>query len=116
MNVRDVLEMETYLEDPLAGVTGEEFKREGQERVENNNPRFVDLVRAKAREIVRERGVVWVDELRTWAAESGLEPKHCNAWGAVFKGEEWESCGMQKSAVPSNRARMVRVWRLKGGA
>lgn len=90
---------------------GKEARDEGIERVESNNPRFVDYMRDIAMEISIEQGQVSTDDLREHASELGIQPVHQNAWGAVFKSRGWVQVGRKASRWPSNHAREIRVWR-----
>ena len=72
---------------------------------------------AKAREIAfgiaSRRGVVTIDDVRL---EMKLPPGKTNSqnWiGSVFKTRDWEHTGqVYSSELPSNHARLIRVWRL----
>lgn len=86
----------------------------GKRIAEATNAGFVELVREVARGIAMRTGAVTVDDLRVYAAERGLEPSSPAAWGVVFIGPEWEMIGRQRSALPSNRGREVKVWRWVG--
>ena len=92
---------------------GRRLRDEGKDLVESHNGEFMETIRKVARSIARQQGRVTVDELRGWAKQNGLAPKHQNAWGAVFRGAEWEEIGEQPSSFVTNHARRVRVWRLK---
>ncbi|MDT8419371.1 MAG: hypothetical protein RQ754_02980 [Desulfuromonadales bacterium] len=93
--------------------TGEERKAEGLSVIEENHGDFLETMRTRARKIAAEKGSVTSDDLRAYAACWGIEPAHPNAWGGIFRGSEWECIGFKKSTLPSNHARLVRVWRLK---
>ena len=92
---------------------GRRLKKEGIDRVESHNERFVDLVRRRAAVIAQQHGQVTVDNLRVWAAGRGLSPHHPNAWGAVFKGSRWQRIGTCNSTWPASHARMISIWQLR---
>ena len=90
---------------------GELLKRYGLDLVEKHNPDFVDLVRGYAREHAWKYGQVTSDDCRLWANLNDIYPLHHNAWGAVFRGPEWQRVGFTQSQIPSNHARMISIWR-----
>lgn len=91
--------------------TAESLKQEGIALVALNAENFVAIMRAAARRISEESGFVSSDNLRVIADGMGLVPHHPNAWGAIFSGSHWKEIGRQKSKLPGNRAREIRVWR-----
>ena len=92
---------------------GKKAKERGLDRLEDSQGDFLTTIRAVARRIARQSGKVTSDDLRIWAREHNLAPQHQNAWGAVFRGSEWEQVGWTKSTVTSNHARSIRVWKLR---
>ena len=96
-----------------AHAEGAELMQLGLELVETNNVDFIETMRETARSIVRSAGKVTSDDLRRYAEANQLAPDHQNAWGAIFKGKEWVSCGRVRSSLPSNHARWITVWRVK---
>lgn len=88
-------------------------KQLGLDLVENNNQAFIETMRSKARMLARRDGSVTTDCLRAIARDMGIEPDHPNAWGAIFKGGEWEQIGFESSVLPSNHGRIIRRWSLR---
>jgi tRNA(Ile2) C34 agmatinyltransferase TiaS len=91
--------------------TGEELKQLGLALIEDHHADFVQTMRDIARQISQESGFVSSDNLRIVADRMGLVPATPNCWGAVFAGAKWKVVGRQKSAVPGNHGREIRVWR-----
>ena len=91
--------------------SGKELKQLGLDLVEEHNKTFVELMREHAIALSRRHGRVTSDDLRAAAARSGIEPDHKNAWGAIFRGKNWKPLGFENSKIPSNHARVIRVWR-----
>jgi hypothetical protein len=92
---------------------GEAARDEGVALVSENNPTFVEIMREAARVLARKNGSVCSDDLRAYAQMCGIEPEHQNAWGAIFRGQEWVVVGRRKSRLTSNHAREIRVWTLR---
>ena len=86
------------------------LKEDGLDNISSNNKSFLALMRAEAVRIASQRGWVTSDDLRVYASELNIEPTHCNAYGAIFKGVRWKVIGRRKSAVPSSHAREVKIW------
>lgn len=91
-------------------VAAEVLKEAGQAVVEEHSGGFVALMREKAITISDEKGFVSSDELRTAAEAMGLVPHHPNVWGALFHGTHWRIVGRQKSKLPGNHAREIKIW------
>lgn len=84
---------------------------DGIKQVADNNPRFLEVARRTARRLAARGHSVTSDMVRR---DCPLEPLHPNAWGAVFKGGEWEWTGQyRKSSLVQGHGNMQRVWRLK---
>jgi hypothetical protein len=92
---------------------GNARKRDGLNRVEQSADDWLAWVRAEAVRISVERGEVSADDLRIVTEQAGRHPHHVNAWGAVFRGDEWELVGRRTSATPTAHAREIKVWRYK---
>ncbi len=92
---------------------GESRKKEGLDRVEKNSGAWVHRMRAEASRLALgpPHRVITIDDLREHAAATKDPPHHPNAWGSVFRGPTWKWIGFQKSRIPSNHVRAVRVWR-----
>ncbi len=86
-------------------------KQLGLDLVEDHNFSFVDHMRDLAIAISNRDGQVTSDDLRRAATRLGIEPDHQNAWGAIFRGKRWKPMGYVNSTLPSNHARVIRVWR-----
>ena len=98
---------------PFAALSGEVLKQVGIKKVTANNKDWLDWIRAKAMQIALTVGAVSADDLRNVAVAHGREPAHPNAWGAVFRGSQWEIVGRKKSATPSAHSRTINIYRLK---
>ena|SRR3990167_451308 len=96
--------------DISSGVHGRDA---GIAQVISRNECFVSTMRGIARILARRRGVVNMDDLREIANEYGIVPNHQNAFGGIFRGQEWEIAGYTQSKIPSNHARRIATWRLK---
>lgn len=92
----------------LAGLTLREL---GLNAVEMHNLIWLERIRRVAKSISRDLHQVSADDLRLYAKFNDDEPKHPNAYGAVFKRKEWRLIGRKKSSTPSARAREIKVWR-----
>jgi len=97
----------------LDAAQGERLKQEGLDAVEHDGE-FLLLMRKHAIEISRSSGFVTTDNLRVIADKMGLVPRSPNSWGGIFRGPKWKIIGRQKSAVPGNHAREIKVWRYVG--
>jgi hypothetical protein len=82
--------------------------------LEVTNSEFLAVMRKQAIKIARRRKgrSLTIDDLRHFALASGVTPRSTHAWGAIFKGREWEAVNFETSRFPSNRQRAVRRWRL----
>lgn len=89
---------------------GRALKEDGIASVASNNEAFLALMRAEAMRISQSRGWVTSDDLRVYASQLDLAPTHQNAWGSIFRGPRWKVVGHQKSAVPGNHAREIKIW------
>ena len=94
---------------------GEAAKQKGLDAVEMNDAEFIQLMRALAEFRAIALGEISTDELREYAARNHIAPRSPNSWGAILRGKDWEVIGRKKSAVVSNHAREIRVYRYKGG-
>ena len=93
-----------------AGIAARE---KGKDAVTDNNKTFVSSMRNFARDHIEREGSVTTDDLRAYATKNGIAPNHPNAWGAVFRGVEFEEIGWKRSVLVSNHARKIRVWKLR---
>lgn len=86
------------------------------EQVQQNNREFIEACRNKARELCADKGFANPDDVREWADSMNIHPvTSVNAYGAIWKSPEFETCGLVKSRIPSNNGRRVFLWRLKNG-
>ena len=100
---------------------GERAKEDGISKVASNNKDFLERARVKAVEVASANrsaewplGRVTIDDLRKYFRRIGVEPKHQNAWGAVFKdGKTFTALGFESSATPSRNSGIIRIWGLK---
>ncbi len=99
-----------HIQLTLDSAEGQQLKTDGQAIVEEHNSLFVDAMRTEAKRISAERGFVSSDDLRLIAQQWGIEPKHQNAWGAIFRGKGWKIVGRRRSTVPGNHAREIKIW------
>jgi hypothetical protein len=95
-------------------VEGQRLKRKGLERVEAKNARFIEKMRAYAREWSHHFSYVTTDDLRKYSEGAGLYPTHHNAWGAIFKQKGWMVIGRQPSKLAGNHGRYINVYRWEG--
>lgn len=83
----------------------------GLDLVEANNLTWIERLRKVAQHISNVRGSVSADDLRRYAAKHNDYPAHQNAWGGVFRGNEWLAIGRKKSTTVTAHARWIMVWR-----
>lgn len=93
---------------------GQAKKREGLDRIEETASDWLCWVRKEAMKISRERGEVSADDLRRICDRENKQPHHQNAWGAVFRGTDWEMIGRKTSSTDSAHAREIKIWRFVG--
>ncbi len=88
----------------------------GIERTAAANATFLETMRSVARMIARKQGTVTADDLREWAAAHPSEvekPTSQNAWGAIFKGKEFEVVDMVMSRQVQGRGNRIFRWKLR---
>ena len=94
--------------------TCEQQKQFSLNLVETNNHTWIESMRGEGRRIARAKGRVCADDLRDYAEtllrNYGLQPKHPNAWGAIFRTDEFQMLDYCNSIHPSNHARLIRVY------
>ena len=93
-------------------LSGEQAKQIAMFSHEVTSATFLETMRSRARSICLQFGTVTADDLREYADSICMAPPHHNAWGAVFKGNEWRCTAFVKSRLPSNKGRMIRQWTL----
>ncbi len=115
---QEVLEIIEYFRQhdpasPLDLAVGLRRQSFGITLVSNNNKVFLRIMRTEAVRLARIVGYVSTDELREYARDICIKPKHENAWGAIFRaGKTWKKVGHKKSAFVTNNAREIKVWSL----
>ena len=73
-----------------------------------------DILRPVARKLARREGSVTADDVHRYLIDNEIIAPRGPFWGSLFKGKEWEFTGVRiKSAVVSNHARELKVWRLR---
>lgn len=90
--------------------------RYGIRRVEENNQLFLKTARAIAanRCRVSVTGTVTCDDVRKVCP---VDPKHHNAWGAIFRDKRFIFTGeTRKSELTQGHGNLQRVWRLQRNA
>ncbi|MDH5669815.1 MAG: hypothetical protein OEY86_17590 [Nitrospira sp.] len=95
----------------LSPQLGATLKEDGLDAIEQTDREFIERMRAVAIKISKESGWVTTDNLRVIASELGLAPRHQNTWGSIMRGARWKVIGRQRSAIPSNHSRELKVWR-----
>lgn len=93
---------------------GQQLMELGKDKVEKNNKLWVLRMRAFARELSFNNGVVTADCLRNAVGFVG-EPIHHNAWGAIFRttrhdSGKWVVVGYRKSTRKEAHARRIAEW------
>lgn len=91
------------------------LKTQGLDAAEASHGSFVQIMRTEAIRISDQRGWVTNDDLRVYADQIGMVPKHPNAWGAIWHGKGWIIVGYRRSAVPSSHARTIKIYTWRGG-
>lgn len=91
-------------------LSGEEQKQLGMDLVQEHNPDFVNIVRDYALAYAADHGTVSADELRVWARDEGIVPRHPNAWGCVFRGKSFKKVGYRPSVYPPSHGRVIAIW------
>ena len=72
---------------------------------------LLEQAREVARQVAREKGTVTCDDVRR-----EFDPPLGNAWGSLFKTDEWEFAGeWRRSEIVSNHRRAMCDWRLRKG-
>lgn len=93
---------------------GEVLRDEGVERAAMDNGEWLVWIRREAVRFCARWGQVSSSDLRKIADRHDLQPFSDNAWGAVFRGAQWEAVGWEQNSRPSAHARHVRVWKYVG--
>ena len=88
------------------------LRDQGIQQVAQNNEQFLEVARNIARSLAECRIEITADDVRK---DCPIEPLHPNAWGAVFKTNEFEWTGeYRRSALVQGHGNMQRIWRLRG--
>ena len=93
---------------------GAELKRLGLDSIEINHGDFIGTARQFATLLAQKNGRVTMDDVRDVLDKLGIEPKHANVYGAIFRGDEWQCIGWTRSKRPSNHYRAIQMWSLNG--
>ena len=92
---------------------GEILKQEGIARVCRTNQEFLEEAREVARQAIQIRGPVTMDIVRAVCEQLGIVPNHPNAWGGVFRHEDFVPTGeMHHSKQPQRHRNLLREWTL----
>ena len=82
-------------------------------RLETRNATFLLRARKYAKWHAETHGRVTADDVRAWAARRWIAPDHPNAWGAIFKGNEFVMIGTECSSTESRRGGIIRIWSVR---
>lgn len=89
-------------------------KNAGLRVVAENNAEFLEVARNIARSLCVARYEITADDVRRACP---IEPAHPNAIGAIFRHKDFVFTGKyRKSALVSNHARDIKIWRLRNGS
>lgn len=92
-------------------MTGERLRDHGCARVIANSKEFFKMMEIQAKLVLREKGEVSSDDLRTFCAEANIQPHSPNVWGAVTlalkKGRR--VIDRRPSTLSSNHGRYISV-------
>lgn len=92
--------------------TGEQLKNKGMKAAADANNQLLVLAQSVARELGREKRLVYMDLVSLKLAAMGITSDQLgNAAGSVFRGNVWRFTGQfHKSSRPGRRAGTQRVW------
>lgn len=92
---------------------GERLKKEGQEKVAENNEQWMDRAIEGIRALAIEQDSFTIEDLRN--SNMCRPPNHANAWGAAFSSAAKQGLirrvGYTRNSLPSAHARVVAVWK-----
>lgn len=94
-----------------ARTPGEILRDDGKAKIRGKNAEWVEKMRDLARVIIGSQGYVTTDDLHELAGDE--KPTHPNAWGSIFAGDEFETCGTVLTKRAVGRARRIYKWRRK---
>ena len=87
-------------------------KESALSKVASAHANWLGIARQEALAIAAVKGTVTADDVRAVLYTQGLKPDHFNAWGAVFRTDDFQFTGeYRRSAVPEGKGNMQRVWR-----
>ncbi len=95
-------------------INGMQAKQLGLDLAELHDGAWLESMRAHAKRISAECGMVTTDDLRLYGASYGLYSMSPNSYGAIFRGKGWTMVGRKKSIIPSNHARELKIWKWEG--
>lgn len=90
-------------------LSGQEQKKHGMDLVQDHNPDFVSLCKNYAHYYAGKHGAVSADEVRVWADNNDITPRHPNAWGVVFR-SGFTKVGYRPSTNPASHGRIIAIW------
>lgn len=99
------------MSEQLSLPSGEARKESGLDMVIANDLWLAGILREYAMTVSAKSGFVTSDNLRVYADQMGYKPHSPNFWGGIFRGLKWKIVGRQRSAIPGNHAREIKVWR-----
>lgn len=88
---------------------GRHLKESSKDRVARED--FTAHMRMVAQYHALKHGTVTIDDLRRHALKHGIVAHHPGAWGAIFRGKEWEAVGHTQTKKVTSHAREIKVWR-----
>ena len=91
--------------------TGQELKTDIMVRLDITCEGWLSRARATARTLCRMYGQITIEDVTTAMVDDPAP--HPNAKGAVFKGNEWQSCGLKAATHAEAHGRRVFVWQMK---
>lgn len=97
-------------------IEGEIERNRGIDRAERKSVDWVRAMRNVAKIVARQQGEVSSADIREICEQSDYWPHSPAAWGALFRGGEFEHTGRyEKARHKDGHARRVGIWRLKDG-
>ncbi len=103
------------MDDLFDGKEGDRLKREGMALAAGKRMGLLQMARAEACEIGKQKRLVTADDVgRVMKSMYGIESIG-PATGSLFKTRDWEWTGQWKKSVrKTNHSRMIRIWRYIG--
>jgi len=83
------------------------------DHMEKTHKEWLRVARSVAIQVAGFQGTVTAEDVRKRLEAADIFPRHCNAYGALFKVKDFEFTGdWKKSTVVKHHASDLRVWRL----